>query len=248
MNEPSLEILTAYVDGELDDSLRREVDEAIHIDATLRATVDQLQASRIMVRDAFAGVLDAPVPARLTQALESVDTHDKVIRLPTPERMNNSWMSLAMAASVSLTVGALVGFLLADNRPQAMPETTADLVQRVLETMPTGSTLISSDERSEVTSLSSFRIQDGRICREFEQRTAAQQGTGIACRNPLTADWQTQILVTSSRALSDVRAGESYTPAAGAADPLDWVFDHLGAAPALNAAEEAELIARQWQD
>lgn len=248
MNKPSLETLTAYVDGELDDTRRREAEEAIRIDSTLRGTVDRLRASRVMLSTAFAAVIDAPVPARLVQTLESPPHPANVFPLRTAERVSRSWMPLALVASVSLTVGLLVGFIVADSEPAASSETTADLLQRALETLPTGSALTSSDGQAVVTTLSSFRVQDGRICREFEQRATALLSTGIACRNPVTTAWQTQIQVATSQNLSDGNAGERYSPASGSLDPLGWVFDQLGAAPAFDAAEEAELIAKHWQD
>lgn len=248
MNPPSLETLTAYVDGELDDARRRETEDAIRSDSALRDTVDRLRASRVMLRTAFAAVIDAPVPARLVRTLELPPRPANVVPLRTAERVNKNWMPLALAASVSLTVGLLVGFIVADSEPAASSETTADLLQRVLETLPTGTALTSSDGQTVVTSLSSFRVQDGRICREFEQRATALLSTGIACRNPVSTDWQTQIQVTTSRNLPDGNAGERYSPASGSLDPLGWVFDRLGAAPAFDAAEEAELIAKHWQN
>ena len=248
MNNPSPEILTAYVDGELDDISRREIETAIRTDETLAATVERLRSSRHMLKQAFAKVIDVPVPARLTETLGSADHPDNVVPLSTAKRPTARWMPLALAASVSLTVGVLVGLIVAEQGPQTAPETAANLLQNVLDTLPTGGTLTSPDQRTVVTALSSFRVQDGRICREFEQRALAGQSTGIACRDPHTADWQTEIQVTTSRSLAGSRSGESYVPAAGGLDPLEWAFDRLGAAPALDAAEEARLISRQWRE
>ena len=247
MNKPSLEILTAYVDGELDDIRRREVDEAIRSDEALAETVEQLRASRIMLSKAFADVIDAPIPARITRAIGSSISSENVIRLQTTKGTSRQWAPLSLAASVSLIVGALVGFVVADNSPSNAPATTANLLQDVLDRLPTGSALTSSDSHTVATVLSSFRILDGRICREFEQRAEAQQSIGIACRGPETAGWETLIQVTTARGLSDARPGESYAPANGGLDPLEWVFERLGAAPALDSAEEAELIARKWK-
>lgn len=250
MKDPSLEILTAYVDGELDDTRRREVEDAIRRDSAMRATVDRLRASRVTLHDAFAEIIDAPVPARLLETLKPFKTEPQptdVIPLRRPERPRQNWQPLALAASLSLTVGLLVGFILADGERASPPETTASLVHRGLETLQTGNSLISADGRVTITPLSSFRVRDGRVCREFEQQAAEARSTGIACRDPLASQWQTQIELTTARSLSSGTSEDVYTPASGALDPLDWAFDQLGAKPAFDAADEARLIDKRWR-
>lgn len=251
MKDFSPEILTAYVDGELDDNLRREVDEAIRHDRTVRATVERLRSSRIMLGEAFAGMLDAPVPERLLQTLVPPKPDPgsaEVIPLRKPAKAQPEWMPMALAASVSLTIGLVVGFIAADTRQSASSETTASMLQEVLATLPTGDSRNSLDGQTIFTLLSSFRAQDGRICREFEQQANALRSVGIACKDSTTTDWKTQVQFTASRALTDEQGGALYSPASGEVDPLGWALDRLGAGPVFDAEEEARLIRDQWRD
>lgn len=254
MKDLSLETLTAFVDGELDDTTHRAVEEAMLRDSAIRSTVDQLRASRGALRDAFAGMVDAPVPARLLNTL-TADTRApqpaNIIPLRTPGRARQHWTPLALAASVSLTVGVLVGLMVADGERVAPPENSASLLQRSLETLPSGSSLSAADGSVTITSRASFRAQDGRICREFERQASDARSSGVACRDAQDAQWHTQVEITTASSLSGGASGGGghvYAPASGALDPLAWVFDQLGAGPALDANEEARLIDGHWQD
>lgn len=258
MKDLSLETLTAYVDNELDDTQRREVAEAVLRDSALRATVDRLRASRVLLSQAFSGVIDAPVPERLLQtlALPGGDAYtpphdtpysDNVVALHAPPQTRRQWMPLALAASVSLCVGLLVGFMVKDAPQPSSANATANLLQEVLETRPSGYSFTAADGQTTITSLSSFRTQDGRICREFEQRGNGLQSTGIACRNDEGPIWQTQIQITTSPTFTDAHTGTGYSPASGAVDPLEGAFERLGAGPALDASEEAQLLGNQWR-
>lgn len=251
MKNLSLETLTAYVDDELDEASRPAVQEAILRDGSVRATVDRLRSSRAALSHAFAEVIDTPVPARLIETLRrdaDLPHPTVVVPLHRPARRQQNWQPLALAASLALTVGLSVGFMVANSERSSSQQTTASLLQHGLETMQTGRSLSSTDGEVTITSLSSFRVQDGRICREFEQQSGDARSNGIACRDPSTLEWQTQIEVTTARSLSSESSGELYAPASGALDPLNWVFDQLGAGPAFGATEETRLIDNQWQD
>lgn len=61
--------LMAYADGELDEAARRQLELALQADPALAARVRQHMAVRQNVQRAYAGVLEAAVPARLREAL-----------------------------------------------------------------------------------------------------------------------------------------------------------------------------------
>lgn len=81
---PDRDTLMAYVDGQLDDTRRAEVDRYLEHEARLaqtgeqthpgahtsvRAEIAALQAQNLALREALAPLLDEPVPARLLQPL-----------------------------------------------------------------------------------------------------------------------------------------------------------------------------------
>src|SRR5215469_7687423 len=72
MQKPSDETLIAYLDGELDDDARSEVESWLEADAELRDRVAALAASAEALRAAFEPVLHEPVPERLLAAARGV--------------------------------------------------------------------------------------------------------------------------------------------------------------------------------
>ena len=60
------ELLMAYADNELDAPQREAIEQAMQTDPSIAQAVARHQALRRDVFDAFAGVLDEPVPAKLT--------------------------------------------------------------------------------------------------------------------------------------------------------------------------------------
>lgn len=90
--------LHAYVDGEVSDEQRAEIEAHLRGDAEARARVEAWRAQSSAIRQAYAGVLDEPVPAHLLAAVKSGAT----------------WRArpyLAMAASLGmLMIGAAGGY------------------------------------------------------------------------------------------------------------------------------------------
>jgi anti-sigma factor RsiW len=62
------EALVAYLDGELDDAGRRDIDSWLEADAAARDRLMALAASASLVRSAFAEILNEEMPARLVAA------------------------------------------------------------------------------------------------------------------------------------------------------------------------------------
>jgi anti-sigma factor RsiW len=74
MPKLSDEILIAYLDGELDDAERRRVEGECEADPSERERLAQLASLAAMLRDAFAEILDEPVPERLIAAARGAAT------------------------------------------------------------------------------------------------------------------------------------------------------------------------------
>ena len=76
MQKPSDETLVAYLDGELDESARSDVQSWLDNDADLRERVAALAASAAALRAAFEPVLHEPVPERLLAAARGTEIVD----------------------------------------------------------------------------------------------------------------------------------------------------------------------------
>ena len=68
MNMRNDEALVAYLDGELDGTERRDVEAWLDADPAVRERLAALAQSAELVRGAYAGIVDEPVPERLIAA------------------------------------------------------------------------------------------------------------------------------------------------------------------------------------
>jgi anti-sigma factor RsiW len=121
MLRPNDETLIAYLDGELDGSVRDEVVAALESDAMLRDRVGRLTDSAAMLRAAMDEVLREPVPQRLLDAAhgKSPRVIDLVaerarrmgaVTLRPNWRDRRFWVGGAVAASLLVSIGASGGY------------------------------------------------------------------------------------------------------------------------------------------
>ena len=92
------ELLIAYVDGELSDAARREVDHAAQEDAAVAAQLAAHKRLRAGLAEAYVPVLDEAVPEALLAAVMATDNH-KVSSFTPRRRSLPAWSHWpAMAA------------------------------------------------------------------------------------------------------------------------------------------------------
>ncbi len=65
------ELIMAYADGELTGPMAKRVREAIPQDEAIRQKYEMFHATRHVLSRTLGGVLDEPVPSRLTKAIKS---------------------------------------------------------------------------------------------------------------------------------------------------------------------------------
>ncbi|MDA8382625.1 MAG: anti-sigma factor [Betaproteobacteria bacterium] len=95
VDDISSDELMAYIDGELGDTRRQDVERAAQENPALAHRIDALREQAARLREAFSPVLDEPVPTRLLHSAR-------------PRR--NRWAQAAMVAA-ALGLGAAVGSL-----------------------------------------------------------------------------------------------------------------------------------------
>ncbi|HEY3695090.1 hypothetical protein [Phenylobacterium sp.] len=220
--------IIAYVDGELDAAARLALEADMAADPALAGRMAGHRRIREAVGDAFAGVLDEPVPQRLRAAAAAPPPRHGFGRLP-------QWAALAAC----LAIGVLVGRGLAERGPLTAGPDGALAARGALAAALTRR--LADDPVGPIKVGLSFRDGDRRYCRTFESPHDAL--AGIACREggrwrvsmtaayrpPPAADYRQAASATSPAVLAAVdgmiagapldRAGERAARAQGWAAP-----------------------------
>lgn len=189
----SEEALMAYVDGELDAEGAAVVEQAMREDPALATAVAAQRDLRQRLRQAYAPVLDEPVPQRLLDAVNAEaasatpDADTTVVPLRssrdtrTPRRGWHwpEWTALA----ASLAIGVLVAPWLRPDAPPSLLEMSGDgLVARAGLANALDNRLASEGAGQGPVSIGlSFRARDGHYCRTFVL-APPRSVAGLACR------------------------------------------------------------------
>lgn len=210
--------LMAYADGELPAAEAAAITEALDSDPTLAARIEHFAASRRALKRAFA----LPAAAPLSPALQKLLA--PAAAAPLPRRPRARW-PLALAASLVLGLGAVIGHQLTRPAPDAL--------SAALETLPSGE--ISRSAGGEIVALSTLAAADGSLCREYERGSQR----GLACREP-EGRWRERLLPAAPVTTEP----GSYQLASG--EPVDAAIALK--ARRLNPEEERQLLRQGWRD
>ncbi len=248
---PDYELLMAYVDGELDSEQAARVEARLESDAQVRELVEQIRSTNALLRQGLDEVLEQPVPQRLLDTLQGPTPVAPVIplrpRAAAARPRTGLGLGWAAAASIVLAIGAVgTVSLLVPSGPNGLGIVDNRVLQQALETLPSGTPLISDDTETSVTPLATYRSGDSRPCREFEIRQGATVQLGLACRGG-DGRWDLDTLVEQEIVATDPGA-QGYVPAGGEGDPISAVLDRIGAGAALVVAEEQTLIDAEWSN
>lgn len=211
------ELLSAYLDEELDAPTRAAVASALSKDPGARVRLERLHHMDSLLRAA----VPAP-PARDDDPLAA-----RILR-GAPATRTRNLLAAGLAAMAAGICGFTIGTLLP--RTGADPLEAQGSLARALEAQPSGAA------PGAVRILLSTRLPDGRYCRQFQLRDA---GEGLACRGTQAeVDWR---LVVWDGSVSTA----GFQPAA-AGELIDATLDRLGAGEALDAAAERQQISNGW--
>jgi hypothetical protein len=237
------ETLMAYIDGELDDAARADMETALHEDPVLADRAARHRKLRSQLESAYAAELEEPVPDRLLEMLRSTSGQGTSVAdlgarraraaLKTPAARWNGVRLTSMAAGLLLAVAGAV-FLW--HGSQSILERSADgsLVARGALAQGLSDQLSGdSPSASGVTVGLSFVAKSGDYCRTFSIAHGTE-GAGLACRR--NDHWQISVFTQPEAggpggSGTEYRtAGSSIPPAVLAAvqaeisgDPLDLV-------------------------
>ncbi len=225
----SQDLLIAYVDGELGERERAELEQRIAADVDLRARVEAHRRLRGRLAGAFAATIEEPLPDSLTATLER--SASNLVALSQRRRPSPPALRLA-ALAASIAAGVLIGIAL-PRSPVAPLDVDADgvyaagVLERSLDTQ------LAADEAGAVRIALTFRAQSGEYCRTFELVESAT--AGLACRRG--DRWLVQTTAAT-------REGEVRMAAAPAVmDAVDAMID----GEPLDAGGERAARERRWR-
>ncbi|HZF17160.1 MAG TPA: hypothetical protein VE046_14575 [Steroidobacteraceae bacterium] len=242
------EVLTAYVDGELDAATRSELEAAIAANVALAQRVARHRALIARVRGAFDPVLREPVPDRLLAAVGArapapakvTDINVKREARTARERRPWSWPQLG-AIAASLAAGAVIGQLLMQ-RPGPLQARDGNLIARGELAAALSDQLVSEQARDAPIAIGiSFRAKAGDYCRTFRMR-ARDDLAGLACRDGV--DWRVDLL---TRIDASVTGGMEQAGTAMPEAVLRTVDATMAGEP-MDGAAEKDARQRSWHD
>ena len=184
MNDEQRVLLNLFNDGEADRETGARAKRLIETDAGARAYWQELQRTDGLLRDAFAPLAEQAIPPRF----------DGVLKAARRKPSNHHYVPLALAATLALVAVLLVREDSMNSQMNEqllqMRQEIASLKNQTLENLPSGSAgswvAPAGMTRAEVTPLQTYRTQDNRFCREYEERIEDADGVeirrGIACR------------------------------------------------------------------
>ncbi len=227
MTDKDFELLSQYLDGELDELSTRRVEQRLEAEPALRATFGEMLSLDRQIQLAL-GSKDK-VPAHIANLLRSAAPSKRpVSRRPLP---------YAIAASVAAIAGLLLTLQLQDSSESG--PTLAEVLE-ITPSMASGWQPLGDGKL--VRPILTFRDVDGAWCREFLLDNHGQGSRGVACRDQ--GEWETRLAVSA-----EIPGGsEMYRPAASA--DVDAIADYTARRAegvALSSSEESGLIATDWQ-
>ncbi len=100
--------LSAFLDGELPEAEAREIEAALEADPALQAELEALMSADALAVDAFAEMLDEPVPASLAAALRDAP---EAAPANTPAAPSGRGWAAAAAVVLALGLGGAGGYV-----------------------------------------------------------------------------------------------------------------------------------------
>lgn len=235
----SEEDLMAYADGELDDTKRQQIRDAINRDPEIARRVASHQALKDSLRKGFDPVLQEPVPDRLLTAARSPSSASKSNVVPlrghkVATRPQSRWFALA----ASFILGALAlqfgGRLLRSN---SITERDGQMLAAGNLREALSNQLAASQTQSSAVQIGvSFLSRDGHYCRTFQLHELG----GLACNEG--GNWKLEVLARENHT-----GNAQYRPAASSLPPavVQAVTDSISGEP-LDAKEETSARAEKW--
>ena len=240
MTEISDEMLSAYLDGELDAETARRVDAALTADPALAARIAALDAVNRRLRPAFSAHMQEGVP----------DRFDAILSAPPPAQSPISkffapWLKPAMllpaalCAAAGLMIGLQYGAPVESGAFRVRPDGRIVADAGFSSALSTARAGVKTDyDTGAVLVRVSFVDDSGAPCRHF----ALKDAEGLACKTG--PDWQ----VLALDAVPDAMGPDGYAMAgATSAAGVEAAIARRGIGAALTPDDETRAISNEWK-
>lgn len=240
-------MLSAYLDGELDAEEHAAVSLALKHDVQLQLRLRQFVQANAAYAAQYEPVVQAPMPDSLTALLDAhypdgsaTDTTSNVISFPYTMARLKPWAG-ALAAAACLVIGVFVG----SQTRVTSPASTSDTGLMAGPVLPDSalhvvlSDVASGQSLGGITPVLTYAVEAGGYCREIETATAL----GLACKYR-GEEWAV-VLVTPNMRATPVMG---YSLASGGSEAaFDEFANRLMIGAPLDAEAEAAAL-RQLAD
>jgi hypothetical protein len=242
------EILMAFADGELDEAVASAVAKAMAENPGLARRVVEFQQSRRLTRSAFSSALAPQVSPELYAAVSAqvrafeaagragdTVTEFKPRKLPSQAsaRRLPSFFNMALAASVAalaLAAGYFAGQRDVSGTGSLVAQLEGPPVRDALSTVASGQDVELPTGRLRV--ISTYRLANGSLCREFKLQASSGTADAIACRG---GEWNVAFATTRPAGNAD------YVPSDGA-DLVTAYLQSVNAGEPLVDGAEAQAL------
>ncbi|EIM24808.1 anti-sigma factor family protein [Microvirga lotononidis] len=239
------EILMAFADGELDGPTTTAIAKTMAEDPAVAKRITDFQQSRRLTRSVFSAgsMLDVPPQLRASVSAQ-IETYEAARRASSDSHVESarrgwfhrksSFVQMALAASiaaVALSLGYFAGSREGAGAGGLMAQLETPAVHRTLSTIASGQDVELPFGRLRV--ISTYRLADGSLCREFRLQAAKEATNAVACRRN---DWNTTFAV----AIAVTEA--EYAPSDGD-DLMTTYLRNISAGEALMGDAEARALA-----
>jgi hypothetical protein len=236
------QILSAYLDGELDRETATKVEAEVRSDQAVARRLEQLKALEANLGSAYAGAMEEPVPKRLSRVV-AIDNATGLSGFRFPRLADLLRPIVIAPAFASLAVGLLAGTMtttgvattsaLVADRDGALR--LAGNTEKAVDVARSGVVQAVGDVR--VLVRLSFTDGSGRACRHV----SLSHDDVVVCRG--SAGWMVDSLAPGAGV-----SGEGYQTAASPAPrEISAALTRLHVATALDSEEEAAMIKSQWK-
>jgi hypothetical protein len=240
----SNEVLMAFADGELDEPIAAAVAKAMADDPRVARRIVDFQQSRRLTRTAYSGELMPEVPPALLAAVSAqieayeAKEHRTVITNLGEERKRRlraepQLLRMALAASIAVVacgIGYWAGRQANDRTDDLVARLDDSAIHRELSRVASGEEVELPFGRLRV--ISSYRLENGSLCREFKLAHAKDVADAVAC---LRDGWNVTF------ALAGAATDAGYVPS-GADDPMAAYLQSVGAGEPLVGDVEAKAL------
>lgn len=243
MNDRDFELLSAYIDGELEPAKAAILASRLAQEPELRARLAEMRELQSRLQDAATALEGTPVPAHITELLQPQPGGIRAL----PHRLARFRGNLRQGFAVAASLAVAAGILLASPQWQGGNDGGNDkaLLTAALETLPSRAAGWDTlEDGRRLRAVLSFPGQEGSWCREYILAADAGAIRGVACRD--SGSWATRIAVPQT--ILPGGEEEAYRPAsAGDSGDIARFIDQHAVGDVIGAKREAGLIARSWQ-